>query len=139
MDAVIAEVVPLALGIALSPVPVVPAIFLLFTPRPRAAAGMFLAGWVSGILAVASALAALAVYIEAQEETPTWASWTNAGLGTVLLLAAARQWRSGPAEGTPAWMRTLTDATPRPPRPCGWGWCCRGSIRRWSCCRRPPG
>ncbi|MFD8700823.1 GAP family protein [Kitasatospora purpeofusca] len=112
MDAVIAEVVPLALGIALSPVPVVPAIFLLFTPRPRAAAGMFLAGWVAGILVVASALAALAVYIEAHEETPTWASWTKTGLGAVLLLVAVRQWRSGPAKGTPAWMTTLTDATP---------------------------
>ncbi|MFB7676019.1 GAP family protein [Kitasatospora purpeofusca] len=112
MDAVIAEVVPLALGIALSPVPVVPAIFLLFTPRPRAAAGMFLAGWVAGILVVASALAALAVYIEAHEETPTWAPWTKTGLGAVLLLVAVRQWRSGPAKGTPAWMTTLTDATP---------------------------
>ncbi|WP_053645527.1 GAP family protein [Streptomyces sp. XY431] len=112
MDAVIGEVVPLATGIALSPVPVVPAIFLLFTPRPRAAAGMFLAGWVAGILAVASALAALAVFVEAHEETPTWASWAKTGLGTVLLLAAVRQWRSGAANGTPGWMRTLTDATP---------------------------
>ncbi|MFD7416257.1 GAP family protein [Kitasatospora purpeofusca] len=112
MDTVIGEVVPLALGIALSPVPVVPAIFLLFTPRPRAAAGMFLAGWVAGILLVASALAALAVFVEAREETPTWASWARTGLGAVLLLAAARQWRSGAAKGTPGWMRTLTDATP---------------------------
>ncbi|MFE6751764.1 GAP family protein [Kitasatospora purpeofusca] len=112
MDTVIAEVVPLAMGIALSPVPVVPAVFLLFTPRPRAAAGTFLAGWVAGILAVASALAALAVYIEGHEETPTWASWTKVGLGAVLLLVAVRQWRSGPAKGAPAWMTTLTDATP---------------------------
>ncbi|WP_406086388.1 GAP family protein [Kitasatospora purpeofusca] len=85
MDAVIAEVVPLALGIALSPVPVVPAIFLPFTPRPRAAAGMFLAGWVAGILVVASALAALAVFVETREETPTWASWTKTGLGAAVI------------------------------------------------------
>lgn len=106
------EVTPLALGIALSPFPVVPAILLLFTPRPRPTAAAFLTGWTAGILAAASALAALAAVVEAREETPTWASWTKVGLGAVLLLLAARQWRSRGDKATPAWMRALTDATP---------------------------
>ncbi|MFJ3216511.1 GAP family protein [Kitasatospora sp. NPDC086801] len=112
MNVVMGEVTPLALGIALSPLPIVPALFLLFTPRPRATAGALLTGWVAGILVVTSVSTALAAVIETHEETPTWASWTKAVLGVVLLLLAARQWRSGAEKGTPAWMRSLTDATP---------------------------
>ncbi|MFE3882244.1 GAP family protein [Streptomyces lydicus] len=108
----IGEVTPLALGIALSPFPVVPAILLLFTPRARAAGGAFLAGWTGGIAAAASVFAVLATSIEAREETPTWVSWTKVGLAAILLLLAVRQWRSGATKGTPAWMRSLTDATP---------------------------
>ncbi|MFF3002126.1 GAP family protein [Kitasatospora sp. NPDC057940] len=112
MNVVLSEVVPLALAIALSPLPIVPALLLLFTPRPRATAGAFLAGWAAGILVAASAFTALATVIETREETPTWASWTKVVLGAVLVLLAGRQWRSGGKKGTPAWMRSLTDATP---------------------------
>ncbi|WP_331743308.1 GAP family protein [Kitasatospora sp. NBC_01300] len=112
MNVVLSEVTPLALVIALSPLPIVPALFLLFTPRPRAAGGAFLVGWAAGILVVASVSTALAAVIETREETPTWASWTKAVLGVVLVLLAGRQWRSGSKTGTPAWMRSLTDATP---------------------------
>lgn len=52
MGSVIGEVTPLALGVALSPFPVVPAILLLFTPRAKATAGAFLAGWAAGILVI---------------------------------------------------------------------------------------
>ncbi|MFF4324164.1 GAP family protein [Streptomyces sp. NPDC001568] len=112
MGVVLAEVTPLALGIALSPFPVLPAILLLFAPRPRAAAGAFFAGWTVGILMVATASTALASVIERQEETPTWASWTKAVLGVVLILLALGQWRSGASKDTPAWMRALSAATP---------------------------
>lgn len=112
MGTVLGEVAPLALGIALSPFPLVPAILLLFTPRPRTTAAAFLAGWVAGIFVVTSVFVVLAAVIEAHEETPTWASWTKVGLGVILLLLAARQWRPGTDKGTPAWMQTLTDATP---------------------------
>ncbi|MGW6734100.1 GAP family protein [Streptomyces sp. NPDC055013] len=112
MNEVMGEMTPLALGIALSPFPIVPALFLLFTPRPRVTGGAFLAGWAAGILAVATVFTVLAAFIETREETPTWASWTKVGLGAVLVLLAVLQWRSGAEKGTPAWMRSLTDATP---------------------------
>ncbi|MGW1614365.1 GAP family protein [Streptomyces sp. NPDC002285] len=112
MNEVMGEVTPLALGIALSPFPIVPALFLLFTPRPRVTGGAFLAGWAAGILAFATVFTVLAAFIETREETPTWASWTKVGLGAVLVLLALRQWRSGAEKGAPAWMRSLTDATP---------------------------
>ncbi|MFD3873166.1 GAP family protein [Streptomyces sp. NPDC058623] len=94
------------------PSPSCPRSCWLFAPRPRAAAGAFFAGWTVGILVVATASTALASVIERTEETPTWASWTKAVLGLVLVLLAVRQWRSGAAKDTPAWMRALTTATP---------------------------
>ena len=50
MGELIAEVLPLALAVALSPLPILPAILLLFTQKPRAAGFSFLAGWVVGVL-----------------------------------------------------------------------------------------
>ncbi|WP_250405498.1 GAP family protein [Streptomyces cellostaticus] len=111
MGTVIGEVTPLALGIALSPFPVVPAILLLLTQRARATAGAFLTGWAVGIAVVTAVLAVLATGIEVREGTPAWASWTKVGLGAVLVLVALWQWRSG-RRGAPAWMQALTDATP---------------------------
>ncbi|WP_377270145.1 GAP family protein [Peterkaempfera sp. SMS 1(5)a] len=112
MSVVIGEVAPLAMGIALSPFPVVPAILLLFTPRARTTSGAFLVGWVAGILVAAAVFTALASVIERSEETPTWASWTKTGLGVVLFFLGAGQWSSRAEKPAPAWMQTLTEATP---------------------------
>jgi threonine/homoserine/homoserine lactone efflux protein len=112
MGRVIAEVVPLGVGIAASPFPIVPAILLLFTARPRPAALAFLTGWALGILAVTAAAVLLASVIELQEETPTWAAWTKLILGLVLVILAYRQWAGRAAAKEPAWMRALDDATP---------------------------
>ncbi|MFE3638284.1 GAP family protein [Streptomyces sp. NPDC059168] len=70
MGTVIGEVTPLALGIALSPFPVVPAILLLLTQRARETAGAFLTGWAVGIAVVTAVLAVLATGIEVREGTP---------------------------------------------------------------------
>ena len=45
----LAEVIPLALVIALSPLSIIPGILVLHTPRPRPTSLAFLAGWVLGI------------------------------------------------------------------------------------------
>ncbi len=48
MTSVLGEVTPHALAIALSPLGVIVAILLLFSPHPRPAAGAFLIGWAVG-------------------------------------------------------------------------------------------
>jgi threonine/homoserine/homoserine lactone efflux protein len=110
---VIAEVLPLALGIAASPFPIIPVILLLFTARPLAAGGAFLAGWAAGIAAATAAFVLLASLVEAFDEPPAWASWARIVLGAALLGLGAREWagRHG-REEPPAWMRSLEDATP---------------------------
>ncbi len=112
MGPVILEIAPLALGIAASPFPVVPAILLLFTPRPRATGGSFLAGWVVGIVGVCGVLSALASVIERNEETPAWAPWTRLGLGVLLIMLGVQQWLKREKQTDPAWMRALNEATP---------------------------
>jgi threonine/homoserine/homoserine lactone efflux protein len=109
---VIAEIATLALGIAASPFPVIPAILLLFTPRPRATGGAFLLGWVVGIAAACGVFIALASVIEMYEEAPTWASWVRIAVGALLVALAVWEWRSREAETEPAWMQALESATP---------------------------
>lgn len=109
----VAEVLPLALGIAASPFPVVPAILLLFTARPGATAGAFLGGWVTGVGGATGLFVVLASVVEAAEETPTWASWSRLVLGALLVVVGVRQWlRRDAAKETPGWMRSLESARP---------------------------
>lgn len=50
MGTAISAVLPLALGIALSPIPIIATILLLLSPRARASSVGFAAGWILGIL-----------------------------------------------------------------------------------------
>ncbi|MFK0291792.1 GAP family protein [Streptomyces sp. NPDC090442] len=111
----IGEVAPPALGIALSPFPVIPAILLLFTRRPRATSNVFLTGWTIGIAVPTGVFTTLASVIEQHEETPTWASWARIVLGTILLAVGIQRWFSSRQQKTaPQWMRSLEESTPAP-------------------------
>ncbi|HET7822231.1 MAG TPA: GAP family protein [Ornithinibacter sp.] len=110
----IADLLPLAVGIAASPFPVIPVILLLLTPRATANAGAFLGGWVAGILAGTGAFVLLETFIEKFDEPPTWMSWVRVVLGAALVVLGVRQWLSRHEERpTPAWMQSLESATPR--------------------------
>jgi threonine/homoserine/homoserine lactone efflux protein len=107
------DVLPLAVAIALSPFPVIPAILLLFTPRPRATGGAFLAGWALGVAGTAVIVAALAGVLDGPDEPRTWAAPVRIVLGVVLLALGARQWagRQQP-KGKPSWLAALEDPSP---------------------------
>jgi threonine/homoserine/homoserine lactone efflux protein len=111
---VVLETLPLALAIAASPFPIIPAILLLFTPRAQANAASFLAGWVIGITAATSVFVLLATVVDALDDTPTWASWTRIVLGLLLVGVGVRQWLTRALkDSTPAWMRSIEQASPR--------------------------
>jgi len=110
---VIAEVLPLALGIAASPFPIIPVILLLFTPRPLAASGAFLAGWVLGIATATAVFIGLANLVRAFDEPPAWASWARIVLGLGLLVWGVREWVGRhDSDEAPAWMQSIEGATP---------------------------
>ena len=109
----VAEVLPLALAVALSPFPIIPAILLLFTPSPRLAGFSFLSGWILGLLVATTAFLLLAAVVELADEPPTWASWTRIALGWLLIAVGLRQLLSRPeGDDTPKWMSSIDGLGP---------------------------
>ncbi|HQR27910.1 MAG TPA: GAP family protein [Nocardioides sp.] len=108
-----AEAVVAALGIAVSPFAVIPAVLLLFTARPAACSSAFAAGWSLGVAVVTTLAILLADLLTLPDTPPQWASWTRIGLGGLLVLVGLGRLRrrSGDAE-PPGWLRTLEEATP---------------------------
>lgn len=113
VGAVLVDVLPVALGIAASPFPIIPAILLLFTARARATSSSFLLGWVVGILVATGLFAALAEVLDTSDQPAVWATWARIVLGAVLVVLGVRQWLGrGAKESAPRWMQSLADATP---------------------------
>ena len=118
MGPVIGEILPLALGIAISPIPIIAAILMLLSPKARSTGVGFLLGWVLGIVLVVVVVTLLSALIPAEDPD---AAKPVAGvikiiLGVLLLLLALKQWRSRPNGDTepalPKWMAAIDQMTP---------------------------
>lgn len=114
----IGQVLTFAVGVSLSPVPIIAVVLMLATPKGRVNGPAFLAGWVLG-LAVAGTIFLLAASGgEASEggAPADWVSVVKLVLGVLLLLLAVRQWRGRPRGDAepelPAWMKTVDTFTP---------------------------
>jgi hypothetical protein len=114
----IAEVLTLAVGVAISPVPIIAVILMLFSRRARVNGPVFALGWALALALVSGVVYALAdVGDAAADSTASDAvSWGKIVLGVLLLLLAARQWRSRPAPGAepelPKWMAGIDELKP---------------------------
>jgi hypothetical protein len=114
----IGDILPLAVGIAISPVPIIAVILMLFTPRARINGLAFAAGWVLALLVVGGVTLAISDAGDVDtEKTPSDAAYAvKLLLGLLFLALAARQWQSRPAEGVPAampkWMESIDSFTP---------------------------
>jgi Sap, sulfolipid-1-addressing protein len=108
------EIAALAIGIAASPFPIIPAVLLLFTDRPRTTAFAFFGTWFLAIALTVVAFAALSGVIATNDQPASWLSWVRIIAGLGLIAFAIHKWvsRSATAE-LPSWMRTLENATPR--------------------------
>lgn len=107
------EALVAAVGIALSPFAVVPAILLLFSPRPAAGSAAFGGGWAAGTAGVALVAVLLADLMTIPESPPAWASWTRIVLGASLLVLGVGKFRArSEAGGPPSWLRSLEAASP---------------------------
>lgn len=113
VDTVIGPVLPLAVGIAVSPVPVIAAILMLLSPRARVTGVGFLVGWVLGILTTATVFAVLASLVPDIDPSAggTALAVVQIVLGALLVLLAVRQWMRRPRTGEepelPRWMQAL--------------------------------
>jgi hypothetical protein len=114
----IAEVLTFAVGVAVSPVPIIAVILMLFSARAKVNGPMFLLGWVTAL-----AVVGFAVYFLSDAAVPATDSgasetiaWGTAVLGALLLVLAARNWQNRPAPGEqadmPKWMGGIDALVP---------------------------
>ena len=113
MGSVLGDLLPLAVGVAVSPTAVIAVILMLFAPKARATSLGFMLGWVFGVLVVVVASLALAAEVETDmsSEPTAVVSWIKILIGIAALVIAAMQWRvslkeSG-APAMPKWMRSI--------------------------------
>jgi threonine/homoserine/homoserine lactone efflux protein len=113
----IGSLLPAAVGVGLSPIPIVAVILMLGTPRARTNGPAFAIGWVLGLTVVA--VVVIVVFGGADEPDSTASdsvNWLQVGLGVLFLSMAMKQWRKRPKRGeTPAmpkWMETVDHFTP---------------------------
>lgn len=117
MGTVIGDILPLAVGIAISPIPIIAAILMLFAPRAGAASAGFLLGWLAGIVfaTVVFVLIAGVAGLGDSSDPSAVVSWIRLILGIGLLLLAVKQWHNRPRPGQqpslPKWMSAIDSFT----------------------------
>lgn len=119
MGEVLGTVVPLALLIAISPIPIVAQILVLFTDAPKLNAAAYLVGFVAGVGAAFALLLGVAQVLDAATagtDRSALRSWVLIGFGVLLLAAAVRRFARRPREGEeprmPDWMSRIASLTP---------------------------
>ena len=116
MGNAIGQMLASALGIAISPLPLIAVILMLSTPRGRSNGVAFTLGWTGAITAVSALIVAFGGGMQTAGQPADWTMWLKLALGLVFLLLAWKQWRDRPREGheaePPAWMRTIDQFTP---------------------------
>jgi hypothetical protein len=99
------DLLPLAIGIAISPIPIIACILMLFTAKARVNGPAFLVGWVLGVTVVTTLVVLLS---DATAATDVPASGPS--------LLGIRQWRGRPKPGEeakmPPWMAAIDQFTP---------------------------
>lgn len=119
MTEAIAQVLPFAVGIMVSPIPIVAVILMLFTERARINGPLFLLGWVAGLAAlavVAYSVASALGWGSGSAEDDAQVTFWRLLLGVVLLVLAARKWRKAidpdAVDELPGWMSRIDRMTP---------------------------
>ena len=114
----ISEVLTFAVGVAISPVPIIAVILMLFSARARVNGPLFLLGWVVALAVVGGV--AYVLVDQGDVATSSGASdtvaWGKIVFGVLFLLLAVRQWRSKPEPGVepemPKWMAGIDSFSP---------------------------
>jgi hypothetical protein len=114
----ISEVLPFAIGIAISPIPIIAIVLILFSNRATANGLAFLFGWMAGLAVVGTAVYLFADAANAATDSTTsdTISWGKILLGVFLLSLARRNFAKRPTPGQPEelpkWMATVETITP---------------------------
>ena len=118
MGQAIGDFLPLAVGVAICPLPIIAVILMLFTDRARQNSLAFLVGWIVGIAAALSVLLVVgsSTSLSSGGESSAISSWIKLILGVFLIGFAVKEWRGRPAPGTdpkmPTWMTRFDEMAP---------------------------
>jgi threonine/homoserine/homoserine lactone efflux protein len=118
MGDAIGQVLSFAVGVAISPVPIIGVVLMLGTPRGRVNGPAFILGWIVGLSVVGTIVLLVSSGADASErgKPADWVNVVKIVLGVLLLLVAVKQWRSRPPAGgrseLPRWMKSIDRFTP---------------------------
>jgi threonine/homoserine/homoserine lactone efflux protein len=139
MGAAIGQVLPFAVGVALSPVPIIAVALMLMSQRARLNGPVFVIGWLVGLAVIGVIVLAVAGPADSASngKPATWSSVLKLVLGLLLVLVAVRQWRGRPRPGheveAPKWMGSIERFSPG--KAAGAGAVCPAPTRRTPCSR----
>jgi threonine/homoserine/homoserine lactone efflux protein len=113
MGQAIGNTLPMAIGVAISPVPIIAVVLMLGTPRARANGPAFALGWLAG-LTIVGTIVLVAANGNATSSSGGPATWVNVlklVFGVLFLFLAAHSWRGRPKAGEeavmPKWMAAI--------------------------------
>lgn len=109
-----AELIPLALVVALSPLTIIPAVLVLHSPRPRPTGLAFLLGWIIGLAALTQIFIELSNLLGGGlDKPPSWASYVRIVAGAALVVFGVYKWLTRKrASHAPKWMSSFAKITP---------------------------
>lgn len=113
----IGVILPYAVGVAISPVPIIAVILMLFSSRASTNGPVFLGGWVTGLVVATGIVLLLADMAGAASSAPpTWMPVLQVVLGIVLLMLAVEKLHDRPPAGTsaplPRWLQAVEHLQP---------------------------
>ncbi len=116
MGDAIGEVLPFAIGVAISPVPVIAVILMLFSRHAGKNSLVFLLGWLLGLTAVGAIVLIFGSVSSSDGGDPSTASGiVKLAIGALFVLLAVHAWRGRPKKGeqakAPKWMSAIDDFT----------------------------
>lgn len=118
MGEAIGQMLPFAVGVAISPMPIVAMVLMLITPKAKSNGFSFLLGWIVGV-ALAGTICLLLIGPSSTDDggaPADWTFWLKLVLGLLLLGVAIKEWRARPAPDAevpmPKWMSALDGFTP---------------------------
>ncbi|MFD6447450.1 GAP family protein [Promicromonospora sp. NPDC060204] len=117
MGGAIGQSLPVAVGVLVSPLPIVAVVLMLVSRRARANALAFVAAWFVAVFAVVAVVALVAGNASPDADGPApGTGWLKIVLGVLLLFLSVRQWRGRPKPGVeppaPRWMAAIDGFTP---------------------------
>jgi len=118
LNGVLGAIIPLAIAVTISPVPIIAAILLLLTRKPLPNGAAYLVGFTLGVGAVLGLLVWVAgsLNLSSGSGPSTGLGVVELVLGLLLLVAAMRRFHRRPMPGTtpsmPKWMDGIASFTP---------------------------